>query len=1265
MATSSGLPLGQLRLGNLGLTTADAPPVILLLKSDGVALNGSLENLRQGDEVVLEHASGTIVYQAKFLLNAIELVRTAPGLMDQSFVRVLENHLENFVTFGPGGNVFAATSNYSLSDGEPIPTFQESFAGTVRTLSTFEGGRTLVGGLFTRMGNEFTSNLAMMVDENRIDPGFKANVKGWVNCAATDSEGRIVIGGNFTEVNGQAFSGLARLMPDGVLDQSFAWEGSAGSNFVSHVNILRSGRILVFGSFSNGGGAHTTGLRMLFSHGQRDTSFDVSFGSNNISLFTAEDNLGRILIGGEFSEIAGISQSNLARVSPTGAVDMSFRPVIGEKVSSIVVDAENRMLLGGRMVRLLPDGSVDDSISFEEIGNTDFPSSAQVAVHPDGSIFRSGFVNHLIFGNTDNRLVRYFNDGSSYQTFLQGNSTLVWQPSGGTPQPRRLWFEMLRNGKWQRIGGSAVFNGTRWETDLDGPPNGIAVRPILVLPGRVGESTLPGDASPLGQQVPSLISSPAAKNFGTAPAGFRNRQVLALTNDGNLPLTGLMATVTGGGAGSFEVATAFPVSLAPGGKTEIAVSFTAPLSGAASAVLRITANESEGFLREIPLSGSAGAGFSVRLDKAGDAPVVWEAGDFPQVVDMAITLGLRPTPGMILKVIDNRTDFAIPVRFPSVPEKAVVVLEFQGEFYEFVAGYSGADGNDLVLALLGEGAVDPAFEATGGWNWSLAKQADGKILVGSSFSKDLKKAVRRILPDGSPDLEFQGPDFGLSRRDSRAWIECIRLLDDGRIMVSGRFDLVDGFPRNNVARLLPNGDFDPSFDAGTTPGDDIRRMEVDSQGRVVLCASGIFRVLPDGARDPYPSFQGVSGGTPKSLLIQPDGKIVYGGHERLRRLLPDGEFDDTFQVQTGPVNGEDSRTYGLLYEEGMQGTPDKLIIAGAFTSVNGVRKPRIARLFTDGSLDPTFHADVDGTIACVSRQYNGCYIISGYFDSVGGKPRHGMARLLPDGSLDESFNPALRTGGTAITKLFTSVQLDDGSIIGAGSLERPGGFTSGLGIAKFLNGPASPGIRITNRTDIRFTLSPTSPDVRSVEMEYTRNAVDWVPLGRAVRDATGWSLNGASLPGYAYLRVRTRAQSGPRAFGISHSYQVIGRPQLPVEVWRERYFGSPLPQEASADEKDPDRDGVSNLTERGFGMNPIKADRERLPIWQTQEHGLSLDFSRAKLTEGFTMDVLWSETLEAGDWSPLSDSGDSLDFRFTLPQTPSGRAFGRFRVLEE
>ena len=92
--------------------------------------------------------------------------------------------------------------------------------------------------------------------------------------------------------------------------------------------------------------------------------------------------------------------------------------------------------------------------------------------------------------------------------------------------------------------------------------------------------------------------------------------------------------------------------------------------------------------------------------------------------------------------------------------------------------------------------------------------------------------------------------------------------------------------------------------------------------------------------------------------------------------------------------------------------PDgKILVAGYFKTVNGVRAKSIARLNADYSLDSTFSASVNGTILAVALQPNGKIIIGGAFLVAGGANRNRIARLNADGSLDTTFNPGTGADG--------------------------------------------------------------------------------------------------------------------------------------------------------------------------------------------------------------------------------------------------------------
>ncbi len=87
--------------------------------------------------------------------------------------------------------------------------------------------------------------------------------------------------------------------------------------------------------------------------------------------------------------------------------------------------------------------------------------------------------------------------------------------------------------------------------------------------------------------------------------------------------------------------------------------------------------------------------------------------------------------------------------------------------------------------------------------------------------------------------------------------------------------------------------------------------------------------------------------------------------------------------------------------------PDgKVLVAGDFTHCNGVERSRIARLNTDGSLDPSFDPGygVNGSVRALALQADGSIVIGGAFTYVDGVPCNRIARLTPNGEVDNGFD---------------------------------------------------------------------------------------------------------------------------------------------------------------------------------------------------------------------------------------------------------------------
>ena len=239
-------------------------------------------------------------------------------------------------------------------------------------------------------------------------------------------------------------------------------------------------------------------------------------------------------------------------------------------------------------------------------------------------------------------------------------------------------------------------------------------------------------------------------------------------------------------------------------------------------------------------------------------------------------------------------------------------------------------------------------------------------------------------------------------------------------IVAGGFTALGIYNFGRIARLYPDGTLDRSFgSAGFASGadDSITSLVVQADGSIVIGGffrhigsigrTGIARLRPDGSLDT--NF--ASGGTRYVLAVasQEDGKVLIGGtftnvqliaRTRVARLNLDGHPDTSFDPGTGP-NG--------IVNALAVGRNGKVVLGGAFSSINGITRRRIAQLNGDGSVDSSFDPGLGPsfTVWSLAVQKDGKILLGGVYDSVDGIPRNRIARLNVDGSLDTAFDPGL------------------------------------------------------------------------------------------------------------------------------------------------------------------------------------------------------------------------------------------------------------------
>ena len=114
-----------------------------------------------------------------------------------------------------------------------------------------------------------------------------------------------------------------------------------------------------------------------------------------------------------------------------------------------------------------------------------------------------------------------------------------------------------------------------------------------------------------------------------------------------------------------------------------------------------------------------------------------------------------------------------------------------------------------------------------------------------------------------------------------------------------------------------------------------------------------------------------------------------------------------------------------------------MIVNGTFTSIGGVPRRSVARLFPDGSVDTSFDAGNGADINGVYEgqvQPDGKIILGGRFHSYNGVSRSGLLRINADGSLDEQYVPGIPVFSNTI---FDIELTQDGKVYAAGDIGNP------------------------------------------------------------------------------------------------------------------------------------------------------------------------------------------------------------------------------------
>lgn len=412
---------------------------------------------------------------------------------------------------------------------------------------------------------------------------------------------------------------------------------------------------------------------------------------------------------------------------------------------------------------------------------------------------------------------------------------------------------------------------------------------------------------------------------------------------------------------------------------------------------------------------------------------------FPLLLATALTAGATPSyqpPG----TLDN--SFQASAETTSPYYTAVYAVAVQRDGKVLIGGYftavNGIARNGFAR-LNPDGTLDSSFgsgvfQANYTVIRSIAVQADDKILVGGHFSTNFGSSHQRIVrltANGTPDDGFRAgidgdsPDFG---------VHAVAVQRDGKILIGGYFQRVNGVQRLHLARLHADGTLDTGFLnglSGPSAGDHgVGSIAVQSDGKILVggdfnafngeSKSHLARLNPDGTLESgffthhLASRRGPFG--MHAITVQRDGRILIGGgflnidddsvyRPGIARVNADGTLDAGFG---NPLSDRSvSEVYSIVVQN-----DGKILIGGSFPG-------SLVRLNADGTLDGSFLNGLSGPfygIHSLAWHNDGKLLIGGAFTNVNGVPRNRIARLWAEhrSSIQSLTRP---DGGDAILTL--------------------------------------------------------------------------------------------------------------------------------------------------------------------------------------------------------------------------------------------------------
>jgi uncharacterized delta-60 repeat protein len=463
---------------------------------------------------------------------------------------------------------------------------------------------------------------------------------------------------------------------------------------------------------------------------------------------------------------------------------------------------------------------------------------------------------------------------------------------------------------------------------------------------------------------------------------------------------------------------------------------------------------------------SGGHPYSTVLQPDGNLVV---SGSFTHWNGVPVSKTIRLTSNGALDTSFNFTDSAFQI----------YRMEIQSSGKTVAWGWdSDCGGCTAIKRLNTDGSIDSSYNSVaflnGEWISAMSLMSNDKIVLSVLGGTDAQR-LYRLNSDGTVDSTFN------SGTAADPYINVIKELSDGGVLIGGSFTTYNGVSAIGLARINSDGSLNTSFSSGTgVTGVTVIKVQID--GKVLVAGSfstyngssvgKLIRLNTNGTLDNSFANNGSWPYAIDSIEIQDDQKIVVVTNPKVKRLFSDGTvdsaysqyFDNYYQgFNAKSILRSDntliltvgyftqgvfsSNSFALIKSDGtldlsfnpnpgsndtiramVEQSNGNIIAVGDFTTYGTTSVGRIARVNSSGSFDPTFNSGsgFDDSVYAIALQTDGKLLVGGAFNTYNGGSYYYFVRLLADGIIDPSFTVNLSEVNGYVSKIYIQ---SDGKII--------------------------------------------------------------------------------------------------------------------------------------------------------------------------------------------------------------------------------------------